>query len=261
LCGEKSIGFILESNLLLGRSFHFRKAVQLTALSPTTAATTTMATIVVLLIPDLVLVFLSAAEVELDPGRVCWVVVKMVDIPDEVGANDGTNRGEEVAGTGIVVGGSDKSVGVAMIGAAEIEELEIETMEADEVEEEDAREGTEEDSAAEVEDTVMGLALDVALDCVVCESTVGVELLVLTLGLVLVLLVLSTSLLVLVGAAEEDEAMLDSTADEVAIAADALASAAEIAARVSLLTGAPARSSTTAMSRFESSKRRARRRR
>jgi len=59
--GEKSIGFILESNRLLGRSFHFLKAVKPIAASPTTTATTMIAIRVVLLIPDVVVELLEDA--------------------------------------------------------------------------------------------------------------------------------------------------------------------------------------------------------
>lgn len=52
LSGAKLIGFILASNRLLGRNFHFLKAVKPAAASPTTEATTMMAIKVVLFRPD-----------------------------------------------------------------------------------------------------------------------------------------------------------------------------------------------------------------
>lgn len=52
LCGEKSIGFILLSNLLLGFNFHFLNAVKAAAASTTTLATAMIAMRVGLLIPD-----------------------------------------------------------------------------------------------------------------------------------------------------------------------------------------------------------------
>ena len=61
LCGEKSMGFILSSNRLLGFNFHFLKAVQPAAAKPTIEAATMIAMRVVLLIPDLEDVVASAA--------------------------------------------------------------------------------------------------------------------------------------------------------------------------------------------------------
>lgn len=52
LRGEKSIGFIRWSNLLLGFNFHFLNKVQPIAARPSTEATTMMAMRVVLLMPD-----------------------------------------------------------------------------------------------------------------------------------------------------------------------------------------------------------------